>query len=136
MEVQLVAEYPSTRNHIANAMGSIQVLDNYNALVDYGFEPEIAEFTPGGDRIFDMIFGSSEVHSAEVLSYRAFKSDWWVTQLLLTWLTERTRSGCFAGWESLDRYPALDFKMATSTFRGMGLPRYQVFRGASFWCLG
>lgn len=78
MEVDFVSQYTTTRNEASNAMGSTEVLPNYNALVGHGFMPEIAEYSADGTLLFDMFLGSIAAHAFEVATYRAWKSDWYV----------------------------------------------------------
>lgn len=61
----------------SQSQGSVQVLDNGNVLVGYGYNAAYTEFGPDGEVLCDVHFGSeSFFYTGQVMSYRVFKHDW------------------------------------------------------------
>lgn len=61
----------------SQSQGSVQVLDNGNVLVDYGYNAAWTEFTPAGEPICEVHMGpQKDFDQGHIITYRAFKHPW------------------------------------------------------------
>lgn len=72
---QVVQAFQPPDGLLAKSQGSTQILPNGNALVNWGSEGALTEFTPGGTPILHA-FMDSGVLGGGVQNYRAFRSNW------------------------------------------------------------
>lgn len=63
----LVQQY-AYDGHLGTAMGSVQRLPGGNALVGWGTDPAVTEFTAGGEAVWEAGLGG--------ISYRAYRKEW------------------------------------------------------------
>lgn len=71
----LLASFRAPGDLSAQSQGNTQILDNDNALVNWGFKGDVSEHRPDGTPIFFAHFGSGELGEG-VQNYRAYKFNW------------------------------------------------------------
>jgi hypothetical protein len=77
MTVSLRQEYWNPLPISSQSQGSVQVLDNGNVLVGYGYNAAWTEFAPDGEVLCEVHFGSeNDFYTGQIMSYRVFKQDW------------------------------------------------------------
>lgn len=77
MTVSVRQQYWNPLPISSQSQGSVQVLDNGNVLVGYGYNAAYTEFAPDGEVLCEVHFGSeSSFDTGQVMSYRVFKQDW------------------------------------------------------------
>lgn len=80
MTAKLLFDYYDPKHpKLAESQGSMQLMDNGNVVVDYGFFPTFTEFSADGEVICDVRLAPWLIWQAGmVTSYRGFKTDKWV----------------------------------------------------------
>jgi hypothetical protein len=77
MTAKVIKEYWNPTSISSQSQGSMQVLENGNVLVGYGYNSAWSEFSPDGEVLCEVHFGpQSGFYTGHVISYRIFKSDW------------------------------------------------------------
>lgn len=77
MTAQVVAEFVNPRKIISTSQGSVQVLENGNVLVGYGYNAAWTEFTSEGDVLCDVHVGSQKTFgTGAVQTYHVHKKPW------------------------------------------------------------
>lgn len=77
MTTSLRQEYWNRLPISSQSQGSVQVLDNGNVLVGYGYNAAWTEFSPDGEVLCEVHFGSeNDFYTGQIMSYRVFKQDW------------------------------------------------------------
>ncbi|KAJ5586705.1 uncharacterized protein N7459_002470 [Penicillium hispanicum] len=77
MTVTLRKEYWNTFPISSQSQGSMQVLDNGNVLLGYGYNAAWTEFSAEGEVLCEVNFGpKSDFGAGSIISYRTFKGDW------------------------------------------------------------
>lgn len=77
MTVTLVQEYWNQVPISSQSQGSMQILENGNVLLGYGYSAAWTEFTADGETLCEVHFGpQTQFHRGQVLSYRVFKQKW------------------------------------------------------------
>ncbi|GLI75227.1 hypothetical protein PoHVEF18_003480 [Penicillium ochrochloron] len=77
MTVTLVQEYWNQVPISSQSQGSMQILENGNVLLGYGYSAAWTEFTADGETLCEAHFGpQTQFHRGQVLSYRIFKQKW------------------------------------------------------------
>lgn len=77
MTAQVLREYWNPDPISSQSQGSMQVLDNGNVLVGYGYNSGWTEFSEEGEALCEVHFGPrSGFYTGNIISYRIFKSDW------------------------------------------------------------
>ena len=68
--IMLVTQYAHSTPLSAGTQGNVQILANGNALLGWGAQPYVSEFSPSGRQIFDVRLAIGGQ------SYRAFRFEW------------------------------------------------------------
>ncbi|KAJ5907159.1 uncharacterized protein N7473_004075 [Penicillium subrubescens] len=77
MTVTLVQEYWNQVPISSQSQGSMQILENGNVVLGYGYSAAWTEFTADGETLCEVHFGpQTQFHRGQVLSYRVFKQKW------------------------------------------------------------
>lgn len=77
MTVELITQFIRPQPVLSASQGSVQILDNGNVFVGWGYTPAYTEFTNNGTAICDVEFGAARwFQTGAVKSYRGFKGDW------------------------------------------------------------
>lgn len=77
MTVTVVQEYWNQVPISSQSQGSMQVLENGNVVLGYGYSAAWTEFTADGKTLCEVHFGpQTQFHRGQVLSYRIFKQKW------------------------------------------------------------
>lgn len=77
MIASVVREYWNSNSISSQSQGSMQILENGNVVVGYGYSAAWTEFTADGEVLCETHFGPmSQFHRGQVLSYRVFKQEW------------------------------------------------------------
>lgn len=138
----LVAAYPHRPARASVFLGSMQRLDNGNALVGWGSLPYFSEYSPSGRLLLDAVWPGKDQ------SYRAlFTSDWVGTPYYPpsgAARTSRGRTTVFASWNGATQVARWEIlagpsaaqlttvatvpKNGFETSVGLGTRRYQAFR--------
>jgi hypothetical protein len=69
------AFHPPDDSILAKSQGSLQTLPNGNALINWGSEGQVTEYSPDGEIIFHMFLGSGFLQD-KLQNYRAFRYNW------------------------------------------------------------
>jgi hypothetical protein len=77
MTVAVVQEYWNPTPISSQSQGSMQVLDNGNVVLGYGYSAAWTEFTAEGEALCEVHFGpQTQFHRGQIVSYRVFKQEW------------------------------------------------------------
>jgi hypothetical protein len=77
MTVTVLQEYWNQVPISSQSQGSMQILENGNVILGYGYSAAWTEFTADGETLCEVHFGpQSQFHRGQVLSYRVFKQKW------------------------------------------------------------
>ncbi|KAJ5222088.1 uncharacterized protein N7469_010975 [Penicillium citrinum] len=77
MTAEVIQEYWNPEPISSQSQGSMQILDNGNVLVGYGYNSGWTEFSADGEAVCEVHFGPrSGFQKGHIISYRIFKSDW------------------------------------------------------------
>ncbi|KAF4974036.1 hypothetical protein FZEAL_9029 [Fusarium zealandicum] len=77
MTVRLVHEYYHPASIDSGAMGGLQVLDNGNVMVGWGYNPSFVEYAPNGSVVMSVQRGRlDQGFQADMFAYRAHKGNW------------------------------------------------------------
>jgi len=77
MTAEIVREYVNPRNILSASQGSMQVLDNGNILVGYGYNAAYTEYTAEGEVLCDVHIGSQKTfNTGAVQTYKVLKHAW------------------------------------------------------------
>jgi arylsulfotransferase ASST len=69
--VSLIHAFTHNPPLLTYSQGNVQVLPDGNTLIDYGSNPNFAEFSPGGRQLFTIHF------PRPLQTYRAYRHQWW-----------------------------------------------------------
>lgn len=77
MTAEVIEEYWNPEPISSQSQGSMQILDNGNVLVGYGYNSGWTEFSADGEAVCEVHFGPrTGFQHGHIISYRIFKSDW------------------------------------------------------------
>jgi hypothetical protein len=77
MTAAMVQEYWNPTPISSQSQGSMQVLENGDVVVGYGYSAAWTQFTADGEPLCEVHFGPHiEFHHGQIVSYRVFKQEW------------------------------------------------------------
>ncbi|KAJ5669870.1 hypothetical protein N7462_010940 [Penicillium macrosclerotiorum] len=77
MTVSVLQEFWNPQMISSQSQGSVQVLENGNVLVGYGYDAAWTEFSADGEALCEVNFGPQNgFGKGHTISYRVFKQDW------------------------------------------------------------